>query len=88
VDYQEVNDRWYPKNLQFFVRVQLTKKYMFKTNEHSDISIEGIFTVNKIKVSKPTEIPLAKRFDPKKKMEEQVHNDDGLTWSGMNMIKR
>lgn len=88
VEYQEINGKWYPKNLQFNASVQLTKKHMFKSNEHSDLYIEGIFNINKIKVNTVNQIPLAKRFDAKKKMEEQIHNDEGITWSGLNIIKK
>ena len=33
-------------------------------------------------------IDAAKKFDPKKKLKEQVFNDEGITWSGINIIKK
>ncbi len=88
VDYQEMNGRWYPRNFQFDVSLKLTKKHMFSANEVSNFFIEGIFSVNKIKLENVAVIPVANRFDAKKKMEEQVHNDENITWEGLNIIKR
>jgi len=44
--------------------------------------------VNELQTERPTEIPLEKRYDTKKEMEKQVYNDEGLTWEGLNIIKK
>lgn len=88
IDYQEANGRWYPRNFQFDVSLKLTKKHMWSANEVSDFFIEGIFSVNKIKLNNISVIPIANRFDAKKKMQDQVHNDENITWEGLNIVKR
>ncbi|CAN5565177.1 hypothetical protein BH11BAC2_BH11BAC2_04140 [soil metagenome] len=88
VNYQLINGKWYPKNLQFNIDVKIERKYMFKANEHGDFYAEGIFSINKITVGNVSMIPVEKRYTTKKKMEEQVHNDNGITWNGMNIIKK
>lgn len=88
IEFQQIRSRWYPKNIQYNVSINLTNKHWFKPNEHSDFVIEGVYTVNKMKVDNTSPIPVAKRFDAKKEMKTQVHNDDGLTWDGINIIKK
>ena len=88
LEYQGLNDKWYPKNIQVNISAELTKKYWFKTNEHSTFEIEGIFTVNKLNTLNAKPIDPAKKFEAKKSLKEQVHNDDGITWSGINIIKK
>lgn len=86
--FQSVNNRWYPKNIQFSLGAELTKKHWFDDNEHSIFEVEGLFSVNKIKINGTSPIPKEKRFDSSKKIESQVHNDEGLSWSNINIIKK
>lgn len=88
VNYQFINGRWYPKNLQYNIAMKIERKYVFKTNEVANIYMEGIFAVNKIKFENVTNIPKTKQYDKKKKMKDQVYNDQGISWNGMNMIKK
>ena len=60
---------------------------MFSKNDNSSFDIEGVLAVNKLKTSAPSPVELTKRFSVKKKPEEQVFNDQGLTWSEVNIIK-
>lgn len=86
--FQSVNNRWYPKNIQFNLSAELTKKHWFEDNEHSLFEVEGMFTVNKIKINGTAPIPKEKRFDAKKKIEPQVFNDEGIKWSEVNVIRK
>lgn len=88
IEFQQVAARWYPKNIQYNVNINISKKHMFSANETSDFVIEGIYTVNKLSIDGVKPIPADKRFDSKKPLKGQVHNDDGITWDGINIIKR
>ena len=86
--FQEVSGKWYPQNFQYNIDLKLTNRHWFAPNEHSDFEIEQVFVVNKTKVEKLDPIPANKKFDSKKDMSSQVFNDDGLSWEGLNIIKR
>lgn len=87
-EFQEINGKWYPKNIQNTIDIKLSNKHLFKKDEYGDFEIEQFFTVNEFKTDSITEIPLAKRFIAGKDMEKQVYNDTGLTWEGLNIIKK
>ena len=86
-EFQHIHDKWYPKNIQITLNLRLTNNHVFKKDEDAEIEIESFFSVNKLTTENPGNIPLEKRFDIKKGMSEQVHNDAGLTWEGLNIIK-
>ena len=88
LEFQQIKNKWYPKNIQYNVDIKLTNRHWFKPNEHSDFEIEGIFIANKIKIEQAPGVPYAKRFSAKKPMKDQVFNDDGLSWEGLNIIKK
>ena len=88
VSYQEVNNKWYPQSFQFNVQVKLEREYWFKKNDVSDIYVEGLLAINKMETENLKQIPKEFRYDPKKKMEEQVHNTEGISWGELNIIKR
>ncbi len=88
LEYQQIQRRWYPKNIQYNISINISNKHLFSPDEHSDFLIEGIYTVNKLKTDNTSPIPAAKRFNPNKEMKSQVHNDDNITWEGINIIKK
>jgi hypothetical protein len=88
LEFREVNGKWYPQKIQYHVEAKVVKRYWFEPNDHAHFEIDQIFAVNKLIVDNPLPIPLSKRFSSKKKMVEQVYNDDNLNWGQMNMIKR
>ncbi|MBL7933942.1 MAG: carboxypeptidase-like regulatory domain-containing protein [Bacteroidia bacterium] len=88
IAFQEVNGKWYPQNFQYNIDLKLTNRHWFSPNEHSLFEIEQVFVVNKTKVEQASPIPANKKFDSKKDMPSQVFNDDGLSWEGLNIIKR
>jgi hypothetical protein len=87
-EFQQVNNRWYPKNVEYTINLNVEKKRMFSANDNSNFIIEGIFTVNKLQLTGAKQIEVPKRYIASKNMEEQVHNEDGITWSGINIIKK
>ncbi len=88
LEFQQIKGKWYPKNIQFNVNVELINKHWFRKDEHSVFEIEGVFTVTKTDVESAKQIPAAKRFNPKKDMKDQVFNDEGMSWEGLNIIKK
>lgn len=88
LEYQKINGQWYPRNIQADIAVNLTKRHMFSKNEHSRILIDGIFTVNKLITENTMPVNKEKTYSSKKKMEEQVFNDNNVTWDKINVIKR
>ena len=87
IQYYEVEKKWYPKDFHWSFNGSLTKKHWFSANEHADLMISQLLLINKIETTNALPIAESKRFNPKKKSEEQVHNDKGISWSGMNMVK-
>lgn len=87
LEFQQLKNKWYPKNIWFNVEIELTNKHWFKPDEHSSFYIESVFTVNKTRIEQASAIPAAKRFKSNKDMKDQVFNDEGLTWDGINIIK-
>jgi hypothetical protein len=88
LEFQQVKGKWYPKNIQFNINVELVNRHWFKKNEHSLFEIEGAFIVNKTNVDNALQIPMAKRFNSKKDMKDQVFNDENISWEGLNIIKK
>lgn len=86
-EFQLVDGKWYPKNIQNNIDLKLINWHWFRKNDRSTFEAEQYFFVNDLKTIADAEIPAEKRFDPKKEMEKQVYNDNGLTWEGLNIIK-
>jgi hypothetical protein len=88
LEFQQLKNKWYPKNIWYNIEIELTNKHWFKPDEHSRFEIESVFTVNKTRIEQAAAIPVAKRFKSNKDMKDQVFNDEGLTWEGINIIKK
>lgn len=88
IEFQQIKNKWYPKNIQFNIDIKLTNRHWFRANEHSNFEIESVFTVNRSRVGDASPIPAAKLFNAKKDMKTQVYNDEGLSWEGLNIIKK
>jgi hypothetical protein len=87
MQYQEIDDKWYPDYFYRKVDATIKKKYFFKKNEQSDFSVEQIFKINSTENVNILPIPLEKRYDAKKAFEEQVHNDENLKFTDFNVIQ-
>lgn len=86
VSYQKFQEKWYPNLFRWDANVKLKKRHMFKSNEHSAINIGQVFLINKID-SLANSIPESKRFESNDDMGDQIYNDMGLRWEGLNIIK-
>ncbi len=86
ISYQKYKAIWYPKLFQWDANVKITKRHTFSSNEHSDIKIGQVFFINKLD-SLVTAIPKEKQFDSDEDMAEQIHNDIGISWDQLNIIK-
>lgn len=88
VEFQQVNGKWYPKNIHVTINVIFTNNHLFKKDEYADFEIEQFFTVNELKTDNVNPVPVEKRYKEGKEMNTQVHNDSNLTWEGLNIIKK
>ena len=86
ISYQKFQDYWYPKLFRWDAKVDLTKRHAFEENEEAAINIGQVFSVNTIQL-KGNPVSSEKRFDPDKKLEEQVYNDLQLNWNQINTVK-
>lgn len=87
-EFQLVDGKWHPKNIQNTIAIILTNNHLFRKDERSEFEIEQFFTVNALNTQNVSEIALEKRFKEGKEMQKQVFNDDGLKWEGLNIIKK
>ena len=87
VRYQQTGEMWYPENYQLYVDILLEKAHWFRANEFARFQAQQIYKVNSIEINHPTAILKDKQFDPWKDMKEQIHNDDGLKWKDMNVVR-
>lgn len=87
-EFQSVNGKWYPKNIQNDIAVILTNNHLFRKDERSLFEIQQFFTANELRTEGVSEIPVEKRFDGDKDMQKQLYNDAGLSWDGTNIIKK
>ncbi len=87
-EFQQVNGKWYPKNIQNTIDLKLINWHWFRKNDRSDFEIEQFFAVNELQTENLTDVALEKRYDTKKEIDKQMYNDKGLTWEGLNIIKK
>ncbi len=88
IEFREAGGKWYPQNIQIDVKVDLTKRYLFNPNEHAKLEVQQLFTVSRLRVSDAKTIPHQKRYDYHKEIEEQIYNDEGISWAELNIIKK
>ena len=86
VSYQKFHDYWYPKLFRWDANVDLTKRHTFEENEEAAIIIGQVFSINSIQ-TKGNSISAEKRFDPDKKLKDQVYNDLQINWNQINTVK-
>lgn len=88
IKYEQHKGTYYPKDFHWNASIILTKRHAFKTNEYSHIKASQLFFVNRIETDNVSAISSEKLYNPKKKMEEQVYNDGGISWKEMNILKK
>ena len=65
----------------------LINKHLFRKNDVYVYDMKQIFHVNKIIKSRVKAISNSKKYDVEKPYVDQIHNDDQLKWSDINVIK-
>lgn len=84
-NFENINEKWYPKNVFYTVHLGLTEKKLFKKNIHSNFTLQQTFHIQKYNLEQPEKIAKSKRYSGKKTIAEQVFPDPNITW---DMIKR
>ncbi len=79
--YRPINGKWYPQFTRWDIYMHLTKKHAFKKNEKASFAVDQFYSVDNIDTENIFNIPKGKRFDPEKKMDEQVYPEEGKRWS-------
>ncbi|MEL6562185.1 MAG: hypothetical protein AAFQ94_28625, partial [Bacteroidota bacterium] len=79
--YKSFQGKWYPENLEHDLSLKITRHKMFKKNEYADLSFELVMSTKNIETELIKPIEKDKQFVLSKKMEEQVHEREGVDWS-------
>lgn len=88
IKYEQYKGTYYPKDFHWNASIKLTKRHTFKKNEYSHIKAGQLFFVNRIITDKISSIPVEKVFNAREKMDEQVYNEENITWNEMNILKK
>lgn len=88
IRFQRVGNYWYPQQIQVGIDFEITKRRIFAKNDESKFHIDQAYIVNQLRVSNCQPIPAALRFKGGDDIEKQVHNDEGLSWDNVNLIKK
>ena len=86
VRYQPHNNRWYPNYFFLYVYADLEKRHLFSANEKSHFKLSQRLKINEIDLNNLSEIPADYRYNPLKKIEEQVHNVSEMKWEYVNVL--
>jgi hypothetical protein len=86
-EYQMMNGKWYFKNSTISAHVRVTKKHFFSPNEHAEFDAFQSYSILKITEHPLTQIPAAKRYNPDKRMGDQVFPEPGIQWSDWGPVK-
>ena len=87
IRYYEVDGKWYPQQAQWSIHLNVVKSKMFKENAAAKFDIEQVYVVNSRNLINPAEIEEKKRYTSNLKMKDQVHNDNQIKWSDVNVIR-
>lgn len=87
VSFSQAKGRWYPATMLFNLNLEVERKRLFAANDNSSFIIDGVLTVNQVKITDAGPVPHDKRYKSSKRPEEQVHNDEGLSWEKVNIIR-
>lgn len=88
LEFQHAGGKWYPHKILYDISINATKRHFLSPNEHAFFELGQVFAVNRLQPGSASPVPRSKRFDPEKPMEEQVHNDIGISWNDVDVIKK
>jgi hypothetical protein len=87
VHYREQDGRWHVNNVQREVQVNLTKKYMWKKNEHADFDIEQTYVVQQLKTHSVEPIEESLRMTGSDTMTKQARFKDDAFWNSFATVR-
>jgi len=87
VSFSQARGKWYPSTMLFNLNLDIERKRLFAANDNSSFIIDGVLTVNQVKINDARPVDAAKRFKSSKRPEEQVYNEEGLSWDKVNIIR-
>lgn len=87
VHYREQNGRWHVNNVQRDVQIALTKKYMWKKNEHADFDIEQTYVVQQLKTNSVEPIEESLRMNEDQTMTKQARFKDESFWNTFSTVR-
>lgn len=87
VSFSQAKGKWYPSTMLFNLNLDIERKRLFTANDNSNFIIDGVLTVNHVKINDARPVDAAKRFKSSKRPEEQVYNEEGLSWDKVNIIR-
>ena len=85
--YREQNGRWHVNHVQRDIQIALTKKYMWKKNEHADFDIEQTYVVQQLKTSSVTPIEKSHRMNKNESMTKQARFKDDAFWASFATVR-
>lgn len=80
VHYREQNGRWHVNHVQRDIQIALTKKYMWKKNEHADFDIKQTYVVQQLKTQSVEPIEESLRMNGDETMTKQARFKDESFW--------
>lgn len=83
ITYRPIDEIWYPEKVRWDMDLNMTEHRLFKENRNAAFEIGQIIAFRSYRTESPQPIPASKRFDPEKKMEEQVFPIAGLSWEDL-----
>lgn len=88
VSFRQAAGKWYPGTTVFFLSAQVERKRLFAENDLSRFEVDGLLTIGKIEPNGPQPIDMQKRYSMRKRPEEQVFAEPGVTWEEVDVIKQ
>lgn len=87
LQYQYRNGKWYPATFHMTGKGGLTKRHLFTKNEYSFFMMEQLFTINQLNTNTPKALDKKKVYDKEKAMQEQIYNDEGISWEEVTIVQ-
>lgn len=84
--YQYMDGVWYPEYFHIHIDLGLKKRHIFGKNEHSSFEIEQLLKITHLMTENPTPIPEDLRFDSSKELQDQIYNDENMSWNEINRL--
>lgn len=85
--YQEIEGKWYPKDIYYTVKLNLIEKHIFKKNVNSLFNLQQVYSIQDIDIENPKQIEKKKRYSDQKTLAEQVFKDSNIHWNQINKVQ-